>query len=49
MNFDDCITIAAQHAYDGDVPAALLPLAIANEAWLLAGLDSDHIGAAAWG
>lgn len=48
MNYLDCITIAAQHAHDLDVPAALLPLTISNEASMLAGLDSDRMGSAGW-
>ena len=44
MNYFDCITIAAQHAHDLEIPAALLPLTISNEAALLAGLDSDRMG-----
>jgi len=50
MSFDyfDCITIAANSALDIDLPPELLPLTIANEAALLAGLDSDRMGSAAW-
>ena len=48
MTYIDCIAIAAQHAQDWDVPQGLLPLTIANEAALLAGLDSDRRGTATW-
>lgn len=48
MTFFDSITVAAQHAYEWDVPEDLLPLTISNEAALLAGLDSDRVGSAAW-
>lgn len=48
MNYFDCITIAAQHAHDRDIPAALLPLTISNEAAMLAGLESDRIGSVGW-
>ena len=48
MNYLDCITIAAQHAQDNDVPEGLLPLTIANEAAMLAGVNSDGIGNAGW-
>jgi hypothetical protein len=48
MNYLDCITVAAQHAHDRDVPAALLPLTISNEAALLAGLGSDYAGGSTW-
>jgi len=48
MNYIDCITVAVQHSHDRDVPEALLPLTISNEAALLAGLDSDHAGDTAW-
>ncbi|MEI2659432.1 MAG: hypothetical protein V9G11_05245 [Bifidobacterium adolescentis] len=49
MTFDylDCITIAARSALDFDLPPELLPLTIANEAAMLAGLDSDRMGSAA--
>ncbi len=49
MNFTDCITFAVHHAQDWDGPSHLLPPTIADEAALLAGLDSDRIGGAAWG
>lgn len=50
MSFDyfDCISIVANSALDFDLPPELLPLTIANEAALLAGLDSDRMGSAAW-
>ena len=47
MTYIDCITFAAQHAQDWDGPSHLLPLTIADEAALLAGLDSDRRGGAA--
>ncbi|MBK7276169.1 MAG: hypothetical protein IPI51_12905 [Betaproteobacteria bacterium] len=47
MTFTDCITFALHRAQDRDVPSYLLPLTIADEAALLAGLDSDRRGAAA--
>ena len=49
MNYIDCITIAAQHAYDwDDLPAELLPLVIASEAALLSGHEAAHMGQSAW-
>ena len=48
MTYIDCITFAAQHAQDWDGPDDLLPLTIVDEAALLAGLDSDRMGSAAW-
>jgi hypothetical protein len=48
MSYTDCITYAAQHAQDWDLPQTLLPLTITNEAALLAGLESDHMGCADW-
>ena len=47
-NYFDSISIAAQHAQDWDVPAALLPLTIRNAAAMLAGIDSDHMGTRDW-
>jgi hypothetical protein len=44
VNFTDCITFALHRAQDRDVPSHLLPLTIADEAALLAGLDSDRRG-----
>ena len=50
MSYSDCITIAAHHAFnnDNDVPNDLLGNTIVSEAAMLAGLDSDRIGCAAW-
>ncbi len=48
MNYFDSITVAAQHVGYADMPDALLPLTIVNEAALLAGLESDRMGGAAW-
>ena len=47
MTFTDCITFALHRAQDRDVPSHLLAPTIADEAALLAGLDSDRRGAAA--
>ena len=46
MNYFDCITFAVHHSHDRDVPDDLLPLTIADEAAMLAGLDSDRLGTA---
>ena len=48
MTYFDSLTFAAQHIGDDDLPAELLPLTISNAAAMLAGLDSDRIGAPAW-
>jgi hypothetical protein len=48
MSYTDCITIAAHQAFDMDTPMDLLPLTITNGAAMLAGLDSDRIGAPVW-
>lgn len=48
MTYFDSLTFAAQHAGDDDLPAELLPLTISNSAAMLAGIDSDRIGAPAW-
>jgi hypothetical protein len=48
MTYIDCITLAAQHAQDSDLPDELLPLVIANQANLLAGNEAGHKGHAAW-
>ena len=48
MTYFDSLTFAAQHAGDDDLPAELLPLTISNEAAMLAGFDSDSIGAPTW-
>lgn len=42
MTYIDCITLAVHRAQDREVPAELLPLTIADEAAMLAGLDSDR-------
>jgi len=47
VTFTDCITFALHRAQDLDVPSHLLAPTIADEAALLAGLDSDRRGAAA--
>jgi hypothetical protein len=44
VTFTDCITFALHRAQDLDVPSHLLAPTIADEAALLAGLDSDHRG-----
>ena len=46
FSYLDGITIAAHHAFDLDLPLELWPNTIANEAGLLAGLDSDRQGCA---
>ena len=48
MTYFDSLTFAAQYACYDELPDELLPLTISNEAAMLAGLDSDRIGAAAW-
>ncbi len=48
MTYFDSLTFAAQHAGDDDLPAELLPLTINNQAAMLAGIDSDRMGGAAW-
>lgn len=48
MTYIDCITIAAQHAQDCDLPSELLPLVITSEAVLLSGHEAGHRGHAAW-
>lgn len=48
MTYIDCITIAAQHAQDWDVPVQLLPLVIGNEAALRCGHEAGHIASAGW-
>ena len=45
MTYFDSLTYAAQHAVDDDTPAELLPLTLRNAAAMLAGLDSDRLGA----
>lgn len=48
MSYLDCITFAAQHAQDCELPDELLPLVIASEANLLSGHEAGHMGHAAW-
>jgi hypothetical protein len=48
MSYIDCITFAAQHAQDWDLPDELLPLVIASEANLLSGHEAGHMGHSAW-
>ncbi|WIT12910.1 hypothetical protein PFX98_04690 [Paucibacter sediminis] len=48
MNYLDCITFAAQHAQDWDLPNDLLPLVIISEAALLSGHEAGHMGHAPW-
>ena len=50
MFYSDYITIAARHAFenDCDVPTGLLGNTIVSEADMMAGLDSDRVGSAAW-
>ena len=49
-HYSDCIAIATHHAFDHDhdTPTHLLGTTIVSEAAMLAGLDSDRIGSAAW-
>ena len=47
-SYADSICIAAQNAYHSDLPMDLMPLTITQDASILAGLDSDHIGYADW-
>ena len=48
MSYLDSVAIAAQHIQDSDLPDALLPLVLANEAALLSGNEAGHMGHAAW-
>lgn len=48
MSYTDCISNAIQHCFDLDIPQDLLPLTITHDACMLAGLESDHMGSAAW-
>jgi len=48
MNHSDSIYSAIQHALDIDTPLELLPLQITQDAYMLAGLESDRMGCAAW-
>jgi hypothetical protein len=47
-NYFDSICIAAQNAYQSDLPIDLMPLTITMDASLHAGLDSDQMGCADW-
>ena len=47
-NYADSICSAVQPALDSDLPIGLMPLTISQDASMLAGLDSDRIGCAAW-
>jgi hypothetical protein len=47
-SYADSICIAAQNAYHSDLPIDLMPLTITQDASMLAGLDSDHIGCSDW-
>jgi hypothetical protein len=48
MTYIDCITVAAQHAQDWDLPAELLPLVISREATLLYRQEAGHISGTVW-
>jgi hypothetical protein len=48
MNFTDSISMALQHALDFGTPQDLLPLTITQDAYMLAGFDSDRMGCAGW-
>jgi hypothetical protein len=48
MNMNQALSMALQHAFDMDTPQDLLPLTITQDAYMLAGLESDRYGAAAW-
>lgn len=48
MSYTDCISNAIQHAFDLDIPQDLLPLTITQDACMLARLESDRMGSAAW-
>ena len=48
MNMTQAIPMALQHAFDMDTPQDLLPLTITQDAYMLAGLDSDRMGCAGW-
>lgn len=47
-SYADSICIAAQYAYATDLPMDLMPITITQDASMLAGLDSDRLGCAAW-
>ena len=46
LDYQHCISHAIQKAFD--TPQDLLPLTITQDAYLLAGLESDRMGCAAW-
>ena len=48
MNMTQAISMALQHAFDLDTPQDLLPLTITQDAFRLAGFDSDRMGCAGW-
>ena len=48
LDYQHCISHAIQKAFDFDTPQELLPLMITQDAYLLAGLESDRMGCAAW-
>ena len=48
MNMNQAFSVALQHAFDMDTPQDLLPLTITQDAYKLAGFESDRYGAAAW-
>jgi hypothetical protein len=47
-SYADSICIATQNAYYSDLPTDLMPLYISQNASMLAGLESDHMGCAGW-
>lgn len=49
MNMTQAISAAMQHAFDMETPQDLLPLTITQDAYMLAGFESDRMGCAAWG
>lgn len=48
MNMNQAFSMALQHAFDMDTPQDLLPITITQDAYKLAGLDSDRMGCAGW-
>ena len=48
MNMNQAFSVALQHAFDMDTPQDLLPLTITQDAYMLAGFDSDRMGCATW-
>jgi hypothetical protein len=48
MNMTQAISAAMQHAFDMDTPQELLPLTINQDAYMLAGFDSDSMGSTDW-